>query len=145
MEIKGSVDIQRPVEEVFEYMNEPKNNLEWETGVLEMELTSEGPLGVGSRGRRVENYGMGTDESTWVITKHEPNKFIAMDYESDKFIGDGGYDIEPIDGGTRVHYRFAGTPKNPFFRLLMPLMMPMVKGQARRGYGNLKRVLESKG
>ena len=37
-EIRGSVDIRRPVEEVFAYLSEPKNNLQWETGVVEMEL-----------------------------------------------------------------------------------------------------------
>lgn len=68
-EIRGSVDIRRPVEEVFAYLSEPKNNLQWETGVVEMELTTEGPLAVGSKGRRVEKQ-MGTDEGTWEITEH---------------------------------------------------------------------------
>ena len=45
-EIRGSVDILRPVEDVFAYLSDPKNNLQWEAGVVEMELTTEGPLGV---------------------------------------------------------------------------------------------------
>ena len=54
--IKGTVEINRPVEAVWEYIAEPKNNKEWESGVEEMVVTSEGPIGLGSMGRRVETY-----------------------------------------------------------------------------------------
>jgi uncharacterized protein YndB with AHSA1/START domain len=142
MELKGSIDIQRPVEAVFEYMDDPKNNLEWESGVVEMELTTDGPVGVGSKGRRMENY-MGRDEGVWEVTAYEKNKSVSITFDSDKFAGDGQWDMEAIDGGTRLSYRFSGTVKNPFFRLLMPFFTPMVKRQTRRSYGNLKRILES--
>ena len=81
MEIQGSVEIGRSKEVVFAYMNEPKNYVKWESGVIEHELTSEGPVGVGSKGRRVQSF-MGTDESTWEITEFEENKVVAVTFES---------------------------------------------------------------
>ena len=144
MEIKGTIDIQRPVEAAFDYMNEPKNNLEWETGVLEMEYTTEGPVGVGSKGRRVENY-MGRDEGTWEITEYEENKRVAIVFESQKAYGNGSWELEANDGGTRLSYRFNGTPRNPLWKLIMPIMMPMMRRSFNRNYGNLKRILESQG
>ena len=75
--IKGTVEINRPVEAVWEYIAEPKNNKEWESGVEEMVGTSEGPIGFGSMGRRVETY-MGRDEFVWEITEWTPNKSVAM-------------------------------------------------------------------
>lgn len=143
VEIRGSVDIARPVADVFAYLSDPKNNMEWETGVLEMELTSEGPIGVGSTGRRVERY-MGTDEGTWEITEYTQDKAIAMTFESQRFKGDGGWDVESTDGGTRLGYRFRGDPKNFLFKLVIPLMTPMLRRQVSGDYEKLKQLLESR-
>ena len=104
-ELKGSVDILRPVEEVFAYLAEPRNNLEWEAGVVEMELTTEGPLAVGSKGRRLEKQ-MGTDEGTWEITEHVQNETLSMSFESGRFTGSGGYNLEATDAGTSAAARY---------------------------------------
>ena len=109
--LKGTIEIGRPVEEVFAYVTEPRNHQEWESGVDE-ELTSEGPIGVGSKGRRVEIF-MGRDESVWEVTEWKPNELLAAKFESDKFIGAGEYRTEPTDGGhvpssgVRVRHRVA--------------------------------------
>ena len=141
-EMRGSVDILRPVEDVFAYLSDPKNNLQWETGVTEMELTSEGPLGVGSKGRRVET-NAGRDEGNWEITEHVPNEAISMTFESQKFTGSGGYKLEAIDGGTRLNYWFIGNPRNILLKILVPLMKPMIHRQVRKNYATLKGILES--
>ena len=141
-EIRGSVDILRPVEDVFAYVSEPENNLQWETGVVEMKKTSEGPLAVGSKGRRVEKQ-MGIDEGTWEITEHVPNDTLAMTFESQRFTGSGGYKFEATDGGTRLTYWFNGVPRKVLFKLLMPLMMPMIHRQIRKNFATLKGILES--
>jgi hypothetical protein len=140
-EIRGSVDILRPVEDVFAFLSEPENSLQWETGVVEMKKTTEGPLAVGSKGRRVEKQ-MGTDEGTWEITEHVPNETLAMTFESQRFTGSGGYKLEAIDGGTRLNYWFNGVPRKILFKLLMPLMMPMIHRQIRKNYAKLKGILE---
>ena len=139
--LKGTIEIGRPVKEVFAYVTEPKNHHQWEDGVEE-ELTSEAPIGVGSKGRRVETF-MGRDESVWEVAEWKPNEMAAFKYESDKFIGGGEFRTETTDGGTRLTYRFEGGAKNPIFKLLMPLFMPMVNRKTKRNYQKLKEILES--
>ena len=141
-ELRGSVDILRPVEDVFAFLSEPKNNLQWESGVVEMELTTEGPLGLGSKGRRVEKQ-LGTDKGTWEITEHVPNESLAMTFESQRFTGSGGYKVEATDGGTRLNYWFIGNPRNILFKLLVPLMKPMIHRQISKDFAKLKSILES--
>jgi hypothetical protein len=51
--------------------------------------------------------------------------------------------VEATASGTRLSYRFGGSPKNPFFKLLMPFMGMMIKGTARKNYAKLKEILES--
>ena len=136
-EVKGPIEIGRPVGEVFAYLAEPKNELEWVRGVEVNELTSEGPMGVGAKGRRVETY-LGRDEYVWEVTEWTPNELAALRFESDKFIADGELRTEPTDGGTRLTYRFVGSAKNPFFKLLMPLMVPMFKRQTKEGLSKVE-------
>ena len=100
--IEGTVSIHRPPEIVFAYLSNPKNSLDWETGVVEMELTSDEPIGVGSKGRRVESQ-MGTDRGTWEITEYEANKTIAMSFESQRFAGEGRWDLDSISKWDETH------------------------------------------
>lgn len=139
----GTIEIGRPVEEVFAYIAEPKNNLEWEKGVEVNEWTSEGPIGVGSKGRRVDN-DFGRDEYVWEVTEWKPNELWAMKAESDKFIGHVELRTELTDGGTRLTYRFEGNAKKRLFKLLMPLFLPMGKRKSRKDFQRLKGILESR-
>ena len=141
-ELKGSVDILRPTEDVFAYLSDPKNNLQWETGVEENELTTEGPLAVGSKGRRVETRA-GRDEGTWEITEHVTNETLSMTFESQKFSGSGGYKLEATDGGTRLNYWFMANPRKLLFKIILPLMMPMMRRGVNKDYATLKGILES--
>ena len=112
MQISGSIEIDRPVEAVFDYMSVPENNLKWEKGVLENELTSEGPMALGSTGRRVEK-NMGTDRLTWEITKYDSNEAIAMKFEGEKFKGEGGWDLGAIDTGSATDVLVQWRPEEP--------------------------------
>ena len=142
MEVKISIDVNRSAEDVFAYLSDVKNNVQWEKAVVEMEYTSEGPVGVGSTGRRVEKY-WGTDESTWEVTEYEENKHAAVKFESPKFHGDLRWDLEPAGDGTRLAFRMRGGAKGLVSKLLMPLFMPMIRRQVRRDYDTLKGILES--
>ena len=143
LEIKGSLEILSPAEDVFAYATDPKKSVEWESAVVEMEQTSEGPLGVGSKGRRVEKT-IGTDEYTWEVTEYEAGKTFTVNYDSQNFAGGGGFDLEAIEGGTRLAYRFRGNAKRTLFRLLAPLMMPIFRRQTKKDFNKLKEILESK-
>ena len=144
IELTGSVDVGKPAGEVFAYLSEPKNSLEWESALIDVELTSDGPVDLGSKGRRVEKY-VGTDESTWEITEYAQDKTIAMTFESGKFAGQGRWDLEPVDGGTRLAYGFKAKPHNFIWNLVVPLMMPMMRGRVKKDYLKLKQILESRG
>ena len=144
MKARGSVEIGRPAAEVFAYLGDVSNNHKWEPEVLEMEITSEGPLGVGTKGRRVEKF-MGREESTWEVTEYEANRSFAVTFDSAKFSGDIRWGLEPAGEGTRLSYRIQVSANNIILNLLMPLMSPIARRQMRRNHLRLKRLLESGG
>ncbi len=47
--IENTVKIDRPIEEVFEYLGDLRNELEWNPKVRSMAKLSDGPLGVGTK------------------------------------------------------------------------------------------------
>jgi len=51
-----------------------------------MKFTSEGHMGVGSKGgaRRVEKF-TGAYESVWGITKYDENRHVKVEFDSPKF------------------------------------------------------------
>ena len=140
-EVIGTVDIGRPVGDVFAFLSDFSNNPKWEKGLEEMEFTTPGPLAVGSKGRRVENM-MGRDEGTFEITEFEQDKHVGLTFESQRFKGSGQYDLESIDAGTRLNYRFVGDAKGMVWKLLIPLMAPMIKRSGRKDFLRLKSLVE---
>ncbi len=48
MRVEHSVVINRPVEEVFEFMSDPRNNEQWQAWIVDTKGV-EGPVSVGSK------------------------------------------------------------------------------------------------
>ena len=78
IKVEHRIVINRPVEEVFAFHDNPDNQSKWESGIVEYEQTSEGPIGVGSTFREVRTVMGRRLESTTEITEHEPNKKFAI-------------------------------------------------------------------
>jgi len=51
----NSIFINRPVQEVFDFVTNPANNAQWQSGTESAEWTSDGPPGVGSTIKAVAN------------------------------------------------------------------------------------------
>lgn len=139
--LETSIVIDRPVEEVFELVENPENNLLWQSGILESKLTSEGPIKVGSTfsstyvflGRRIE--------IEPEITQYEPNKNVAFKVTSGPVPIDVRYTFESIDGGTRVSL-VAEWEVGGLFKFAVPLVERSVQRQVESSFSELKLVLE---
>lgn len=100
MESTGSVEIDCPIEEVFEYTN--NNVAEWSIVVVEEETINETPEGVGTtfrvvtedRGKRMEFDG--------VVTLHEPPTASSVEMVGQFFDIMADYTFEDLGGRTRV-------------------------------------------
>jgi uncharacterized protein YndB with AHSA1/START domain len=50
------INIDRPPQEVFDYMSDPANDAEWRSGSRVAEWSSEGPVGVSSTMRSEDSF-----------------------------------------------------------------------------------------
>jgi carbon monoxide dehydrogenase subunit G len=70
--IENQIFINRPPQEVFEYVTDPANSLKYQSGTSMAEWISEGPVGVGSTWKAVTRF-VGRDiEGELQITEWQP-------------------------------------------------------------------------
>lgn len=142
MEFQSSIEIQRPLEYVFEYLRHQENHQEFVKENVKSEQLSEGPMQVGSHVRNHAQFlGFKLIED-FVITEFVENKVIAKSsLPSSTVQTSDRLEVESTPQGTRVHLLVTGEPKG-FFRLLFYATRPIMKRSFDRILEDLKQVLE---
>ena len=72
--IERSIVIDRPVNEVFNFVHEPRNDASWQTTLIESTQVDDGPLRVGTQIRERRRFLGIQVEMTKEITEFEPTE-----------------------------------------------------------------------
>ncbi len=143
VKVEASVDINRPIEEVFAYVTDPTKKPEWSSLTLECTLEGSGPIGVGSRIRTIGKFLGRRLESTAEVTRYDAPSHFAMREIS----GPGHLEIErqlePIAQGTRYRSRLVGE-SGGLFKLADPILAGLMKRTVETDLQTLKALLEAK-
>lgn len=139
-EATAETTIARPPAVVFAYLADAENDRNWRPGVAEITRTS--GEGVGTRYRQVVNGPGGrTVDADIEITAYEPERRISFQTVTGPVRPSGTYELDPVDGGTRVRLTLATE-----LRGLKKAMSPMVSRTMQSEVANLenlKRTLEA--
>src|SRR3954471_9671854 len=101
---EATVVIDRPIEEVFEFLADGENDPKFSPRVQEIAKTTDGPPGVGTvYASTVKDAGM-TTKREFEITEFQPPARIRWAERSKNAVTapEGGYDLAPEGAGTRV-------------------------------------------
>ncbi len=142
VKVEVSAVINRPVEEIFDYISNPENGPKWQSGVLEAEQTSKGPSSVGATIREVRKFMGRRIDQTFEITEYEPNRMIKQKTISGPMTLDASYAFESVEDGIRVTIGGEGD-SGGFFKLADPIINRMAKRQMEADLANLKDLLEA--
>ena len=145
MKQQASVEIDRPIEEVFEYTN--NHVAEWSNTVVEDEVIEEKPEGVGTTFRCVTEEHGKRMEFQGIVTRREPPYVSAIHLTGPQFDIDAEYVFEDLGGRTRVTQRSSVAPKGllkVFFFLFGWMMKKSSCKAAENELLNLKRLLEER-
>ena len=101
---EASVVIDRPIEEVFDFLADGTNDPKFSPRVLEIAKTTDGPVGVGTRyASTVKDAGMKTKREFEYTAFEAPTKIRWSERSKNMVTAEGGYDLEPAgDGETKV-------------------------------------------
>jgi uncharacterized protein YndB with AHSA1/START domain len=140
--LETSIVINRPIEEVFAFVSNPENYPKWFSASREVQITSDGPTGVGTTFRTVVTFLGRRIEGEIEFTAYEPNRSYAEKVKSGPFPVENRVTFERVEGGTRVTTSQVAEPGG-FFKLAEPLLMRMIKRQFEADGANLKDLMES--
>ncbi|MFC9843204.1 SRPBCC family protein [Streptomyces sp. NPDC060223] len=104
-QFEATVEVDRPVEEVFAYLADGRNDPQFSPRVLKIERTPDAPTSVGTIFRStVKDAGMKTGREFRITALEAPVKIRwAEESKNTVTAREGGYDLEPLaDGRTRV-------------------------------------------
>jgi uncharacterized membrane protein len=136
------IEVARPVEEVFAYVEDARNRPQWDTSVDSEELTSAEPIGVGTTVRtRLRSMGR-RYEYTWEVVAHRPPNLMTIESRTGPFPTALHYELDGHDGSTQVNFSVTGRPTG-LLRLLQPMIARGTQANVDRGFARLKQILEA--
>jgi hypothetical protein len=139
---RHSIEIRRPIEDVFAVLTDVTLTGRWYPAQVEEWWITEPPHGIGSvRRARVKVLGRSIENDA-VVTEHDPPRRAAMKGLSASAPFEVTLAFERIDGGTRVvvdsDFHLRGV-----MRLIGPMFIRNYERGWDRGIASLKRMMES--
>jgi carbon monoxide dehydrogenase subunit G len=136
-----TVEINRPQQDVFDFISDPANDALYRSGVEFAEWTSEPPAGVGSTMRSVDRF-MGREvETTSEFTIWDPPNRYAFKTVGGSFPAEFTLELEPTEDGTQVIMRGQIEFKG-LLKLVEWILGHQIKQQAQGDFDRLKLLLE---
>ena len=143
IEAAGSIQIDRPVQEVFELLTSLERLPEWLVGVCDAFPVEGPPDQVGSIvGHKNAMLGR-TFESRYEVTVWEPGKRIASRAVKGPFSGTSEEGFKEVAGGTLFSAKVSGNLKGPF-RALDRAGRRVAQSQLDKSLENAKALAESR-
>lgn len=135
--------INRPAQEVFDFVTNPANAAQWESGMESSKYISEGPVGVGSK---LQNIGrmMGREiVANAEITQWNPPSVYSFKATNGPANLEAEYKFEVKDGGTLL-IQSIQVELGGFFGMAEGLAAKQMQKQYENNFDTLKKVLEAK-
>ena len=128
IKITHEITLQDHIDDVFRFIANAENDLKWDPDCLEAEITSEGPIGVGTTGKYVQNV-LGTSYfSTLTYDEYDPPNVVTKHITSDQFKMQIKNGLVDVGNGTRLTQHLEIRHNGPK-KLLEPFMAKRIEKQ----------------
>jgi uncharacterized protein YndB with AHSA1/START domain len=142
--IRGEVLIRRPVEEVFDFVADERNEPRYNPHMIRAERISAGPIGVGTRFHTELKTTGRTISMVVELTGFERPRRLASVTRSSMMATEGELTFESVPTGTRMRWSWDVRPSGAM-RLMTPVVGAIGRRQERGIWSALKRLLETGG
>ena len=135
----GRTTIAGPINEVFDYLSDPRNEPDWLPGATTVDKTSEGPVGLGST--FVGHYARAGRVALELVEFERPHR-VTFRAHSKIVAFDDAVELTETDGRTLLQARMHATPRG-LMRMVAPLMARTLRSQFAANWDHLRRALET--
>jgi uncharacterized protein YndB with AHSA1/START domain len=140
--IEHTITIARPVEEVWDYLMDSRNDAIWITNVVEVGRGGDVPPVPGVEIEETYKFLGVRVPVVLTVTDHEPPVRSAVDV-SGPVAGRGSYRLEPAGSGTQFTLTME-TDAHGFFKLAEPVFARMARRDVETSCEHLKDLLEAR-
>ncbi len=145
MHVEESVEINRPLEEVFNYVANRENLPEWSTLVQEVQKETQGALEEGARFTTVAKFLGRRFETPYEVVVHDPPRRHTDRSRGGPFEQEYTHIFEEAAGGGTRLTQVSDAEPGGFFKLAGPLLERAGRRQFRADLENLKDIQEAQG
>jgi uncharacterized protein YndB with AHSA1/START domain len=140
--IEHTLTIDRPVEEVWDFLMDARNDPVWMAHVVEVGRGADLPVEPGLEVDETIKFLGKRLPITMTVTEHDPPRRSAIEVAG-VVPGRGSYELEPVDGGTRLTATL-DTDAHGFFKLAEPVFARMARRDFAGNFETLKDLLEAR-
>jgi Polyketide cyclase / dehydrase and lipid transport len=141
MLVQGDIVIERPIDEVFDFVADERNEPEYNPQMTLAEMVTQGPIGVGSKFHCVMTGAGATDVAVEFTEFVRPRRLGSTSHISNMDIN-GTLLFEPQGQSTVLRWLWNIEPRG-FLKLLGPMVRRMGERQELAIWTGLKKVMES--
>jgi len=138
IEAIGETTIARPIEDVFDYVADPRNEPSWLPGAKSVEKVDDGPVGVGAV--FVGQYAGAGRVEVEIVALDRPHR-VTHRGRSRLLDFDDAVELTETAGGTHLRATMISTPKGAL-RLAAPFMAGTTRRRFASNWDHLRRALE---
>ena len=143
--VKAEKLLHSPPETVFDFVaaHHFENHPRWDPDVLEMNQTSPGTIGVGTKANIVRRQGNRRVEGTATVTEYQPDQSAAWDVQFGPFLLHQRVELAPEQGGAATRLRLSiETRASGPLKLMVPLLRSRFRKTMARSVATIASLLE---
>jgi carbon monoxide dehydrogenase subunit G len=138
-----SVEIARPVHEVWEYLTNPEHVPEWQSSAVSSHQVSGGPMGVGTTLEDERRFMRHRAVSKVEVTEYEPEQLFTLHGLSGPVRFTIRQRLEAHGEGTLLHVEAEADPGG-LGRFVRPMLVRAAEHELKGDFARLRSLLESR-
>ena len=138
-----SIEIAKPVDEVWEYLIDPENVPEWQASALSSHQISDGEMRVGTHLQDERRFLGRRARSEIEVTEFEPERLFTLHGISGPVRFTVRHRLEERDGHTHLQVEAEADPSG-IGRLMRPVVEHAASHEIRKDFERLKEKLEAR-
>ncbi|MFM7717920.1 MAG: SRPBCC family protein [Actinomycetota bacterium] len=119
--LRETLDVAKPLEEVFAFVGDFANSERWDPGVASAKKVGDGPIAIGTRYDLDVRFNERVLPMTYTVTAWDPPRRVVLEGRGPTVNATDEITFEAIPTGTRIRYMADLRLKGPL-RILEPLM-----------------------
>jgi len=140
--IEGEITIGRPVDEVFDFVADERNEPRYNPRMIRANKTSPGPVGAGARFRAQSKARGRPVEMTIETTAYDRPRRLASSTSLPMMNVHGALTFDPVRDGTLMRWAWDLEPRG-LLKLMTPLIVVQGRRQEKQVWTGLKHLMES--